>query len=194
MQFKIEGTTLLAYDEDHQEPKVVIPDGVTVIAHSVFAGCNEVKEIIIPDSVQKIEFSAFRNSGLTSIVIPDSVTELGSGAFSECWRLTHAVIGRGITRLKDCTFETCQYLEHLELPEGLEHIDYHALVECYSLKTIWVNGREYRIRDPEAPKPVRLVFEHLEEIRDDIRAYYESGAMDEFEYIDYQIAGDGYDY
>ena len=44
------------------------------------------------------------------------------------------------------------------------------------------------------PKPVQLVFDSLEEIRDKIRYDYENGLMDEFEYVDYQIAGDGYSY
>ena len=44
------------------------------------------------------------------------------------------------------------------------------------------------------PLPVRLVYDCLEEIRDKIRRDYENGLMDEFEYVDYNIAGDGYSY
>ena len=42
--------------------------------------------------------------------------------------------------------------------------------------------------------PVQLVYDCLEEIRAKIRRDYENGLMDEFEYIDYYIAGDGYSY
>jgi hypothetical protein len=194
MQFQIEGTTFVKLDEEAQEKRFVIPDGITQIKRFAFYSCKQVEEVVIPDSVTEIGDCAFMYSGLTSLVVPDSVTEMGREICSECRRLTRAVIGRGITRLRERTFEYCQSLEHLELPEGLERIESRALEECYSLRTVWVNGKEYRIRDPEAPKPVQLVYDHLEDIRDRIRAYYESGAMDEFEYIDYQIAGDGYDY
>ena len=54
--------------------------------------------------------------------------------------------------------------------------------------------REYRLRDPEAPRPVKLVLDNLEYIRDRIQSDYEDGLMDEFEYTDYNIAGDGYSY
>ena len=194
MQFQIEGTTFVKLNEDRQEKKIVIPDGITKIGRFAFSSCKEVQEVVIPDSVQEIEGGAFMYSGLKSLLIPDSVTVLDWEICRECYRLESAVIGRGITRLRDSMFMSCQSLEHLELPEGLERIEPRALEECYSLRTVWVNGTEYRIRDPEAPRPVQLVYDHLQEICDRIRDYYESGAMDEFEYIDYQIAGDGYSF
>lgn len=104
------------------------------------------------------------------------------------------VIGKGITQISDYTFRYCQSLEHLELPPGLERVGYYAFEECYSLRRVWVEGIEYRIRDSKAPKPVRLVFDSLEVIRNKILSDYKNGRMDEFEYIDYQIAGDGYHY
>ena len=104
------------------------------------------------------------------------------------------VIGKGITELQSRTFESCQQLDHLELPATLKRVGSYAFERCYSLKKVWVDGLEYSLRDSEAPGPVKMVYDCLEEIRDRIQSDYDNGLMDEFEYVDYNIAGDGYSY
>ena len=194
MQFTIEGNVLKHYDYDNQEEKVVIPDGIEEIGESAFYLRRKVKEIIIPDTVQKIGACAFSECGIESIIIPDSVTELKQEAFEEARELKKVILGNGITDLDSYLFRGCQNLEHLELSMNLYRVGYDSFAECYSLKTIWVNGTEYRIRDDNAPEPIKKVYESLEKIRQRVQDYYDSGAMDEFEYIDYNIAGDGYSY
>lgn len=182
------------YTNKDPEEIIVIPPWIREINGLAFRDCGKAKRIIIPDSVKKIGYGAFHGAGIVSIVIPDSVTEMGSGTFSYCSNLKSAVIGKGITELGGKAFVFCQQLEHLELPATLKHVDSYAFEKCYSLKTVWVDGKEYSLRDPDAPKPVKLVFDSLEEIRDRIRSDYDNGLMDEFEYVDYNIAGDGYSY
>ena len=194
MAFKMEGYVLKKYESDSKEETVVIPEGTKVIDRTAFMYRREVKSIVIPDTVEEIGYSAFEESGIKSIVIPDSVTKMGSEIFTECRNLVSVVIGRGITKLDTRTFRSCQSLEHLELPAGVEKIGSDCFEECYTLKKVWVDGVEYSIRDSKAPKPVQLVYDSIEASRMKIVRYYESGLMDEFEYADYQIAGDGYSF
>ena len=68
---------------------LVIPDSVTEIGYSAFSGCSSLTSITIPDSVTSIGDGAFSGcSSLTSITIPDSVTEIGNSAFKDCTSLT----------------------------------------------------------------------------------------------------------
>ena len=190
----MENTILKKYTDQTQEETVIIPEGVTEIASLAFSRRSKVKSIIIPSTVQKIAYHAFQGTGIESIIIPDTVTEIGEGLFEDCRRLTSAVIGKNITKIPHGTFRYCQLLEHLELPEGLEYVGDNAFEECYTLKTAWVGGKEYHISGSEVPKAVELVFNSLEKTRQRLWDYYESGLMDEFEYVDFQIAGDGYSY
>jgi hypothetical protein len=60
----------------------VIPNSVTSIGSSAFAGASSLTSIVIPNSVTSIGTSAFYGaSSLTSIVIPNSITSIGSYAF-----------------------------------------------------------------------------------------------------------------
>ena len=73
--------------------ELLIPDGVTSIGASAFAGCDSLTSVVIPDSVTSIGSSAFYEcSSLTSVVIPDSVTSIGDYAFLGCSSLTSVYI------------------------------------------------------------------------------------------------------
>ena len=62
--------------------KVIIPDGVRVIADSAFNKCSDITDIIMPDSVTNIGETAFLEcENLSNITIPASVTDIGSSAF-----------------------------------------------------------------------------------------------------------------
>ena len=192
--YEIEGDVFLKCNKEARKETVVVPSWIRVIDSFAFSGCEDIRHVILPDTVEEIRYGAFRYSGIKDIVVPDRVTRMENEVFEECRALKSKVKRKGIIELKERTFRICQRLERLELPEGLEKIGHRAFEECYSLKTVWVGGKEYRIRDPHAPVPVRLVYDCLEEIRNKIRRDYENGLMDEFEYIDYGISGDGYSY
>ena len=71
-------------------------------ANTLILGC---KNSIIPDSVTKIDRSAFRDCiGLTSLTIPDSVTEIGNIAFGGCTGLTSIVIPESVTQNGEFVF------------------------------------------------------------------------------------------
>lgn len=65
--------------------EIEIPDGVTHIPNSAFAGYASLTDVVLPDSVTSIGKSAFDTcSNLTSITIPGSVTSIDHCAFDVC--------------------------------------------------------------------------------------------------------------
>lgn len=58
---------------------------VLEIADNVFSGVVYLKEIILPEKLEKIGTQAFKGcTGLKNIIIPTSVAVIGDGAFSDC--------------------------------------------------------------------------------------------------------------
>lgn len=87
--FDIDKKTLIQYAIGKTNTSYTIPDGVTSIVDSAFAGCMNLESIIIPEGVTSIGNSVFDSCyGLTNITIPNSVTSIGFEAFSGCDKLT----------------------------------------------------------------------------------------------------------
>ena len=83
--------------EDENCTSYVIPEGVTKISTSAFAGCEELTSVEIPAGVMKIGDEAFSEcTSLTSIEIPASVTEIGRDAFSGCSSLSSISLPQGL--------------------------------------------------------------------------------------------------
>ena len=95
------GDCLLGIDGDAPE-KLVVPEGVRVIANDAFYNRKELKEVVLPAGVEVIGGGAFCDSGLEKITLPEDLKRIGSEVFS----------GVNITKLS--------------LPEGLEHIEKSA--------------------------------------------------------------------
>lgn len=72
---------------------------------------EEVKDLVIPNSVTSIRNYAFYNcSVLTSVTIPNSVTSIGDKAFYGCKGLTSVIIGNGVTSIGGFAFDGCSKL------------------------------------------------------------------------------------
>lgn len=100
------------------EKVLKIEDGVLVECDCDFSG-----DLVIPDSVTKIENQAFCGcDNLTSVVIPDSVTEIVDYAFYCCNRLAEVTIGKSVKTIGIGAFYDCS---------NLKTINYNA-TECMS--------------------------------------------------------------
>ncbi len=62
--------------------KVILPEGLKVIGYDSFYQMTNLKEVVLPNTLEKIASGAFGGSGITSISIPESVTMIEGGAFS----------------------------------------------------------------------------------------------------------------
>lgn len=92
---------------------VIIPayqNGMPVkeIDSYAFYQTNTVKKVIIPETVTKIGYRAFRESKLEEITIPDSVIEIGGDAFYDCYYLTKVSIPSTLTNLGYNAFGMCK--------------------------------------------------------------------------------------
>lgn len=114
--------------------------------YSLFDLCNsymydQVKEVVIPNTVTKIGNSAFNGnfgrSGsvrLTSVEIPGSVEEIGGWAFAYNETLTTLILNNGLKKIGEGAFVDAG-IKSVTIPETVTRIESQAFNSCLSLES-----------------------------------------------------------
>ncbi len=129
------------YIDGKEVKNLVIPNSVTSIGYSAFYGCSSLTSITIPNSVTRIYSYAFSGcSGLTSITIPNSVTSIGYEAFYGCTSLTSITIPNSVTSIREGAFRDCYSLTSITIPNSVTSIGNYAFSGCSGLTSINVEA------------------------------------------------------
>ncbi len=109
----------------------------------IFCPAGKTGELIIPNSVESIESSAFYNcSGLTSVTIGNNVKSIGYSAFKNCTGLTSITIPNSVTSIGACAFENCTGLTSVYIPTSVttistDYSSYSPFYKCSSYLKIY---------------------------------------------------------
>lgn len=115
-----------------------VPDGVTEIKQSAFYQCTTLESVVLPDSVESIEASAFRASGIRKICIPARVESIGVYAFADCAALERVTMEEGVEEIGAYAFANCESLTHMIMAESVKTIEEGILAECEKLEFLSV--------------------------------------------------------
>ena len=129
----VQGTlpTFLSEEEKTKIKQIVIGEGCSRIGGWVFAGCENVTDVLLPMSLRIIAENAFRGcSHLNNIVLPEKLVGLSDGAFQSCATLESMVIPKNIHTLPRNVFRDCTRMKKLVLSEGILRIHPSALWGC----------------------------------------------------------------
>ncbi len=106
------------YLNGEEVKNLVIPNSVTSIGGYAFSGCSGLTSLTIGNSVTSIGGYAFSGcSGLTSLTIGNSVTSIGNSTFSGCSSLASVTIGNSVTSIGSCAFYNCQGLTSVQITD-----------------------------------------------------------------------------
>ena len=83
---------------------IIIPETVTTIDAGSFYGCSALETINIPSGVTRIEESSLRATGLKNIVFHEGVTYFGKQAFRDCENLEEIYINAPSFTIESNTF------------------------------------------------------------------------------------------
>ena len=105
------GNSLAVYPQGKTDEKFNIPAGTDSICDYAFLGNQNLKNVILPDSVKSIGNGAFSGcSALTSVTIGENVKSIGAYAFFNCLSLKSVKLSDTITEIGDSAFG-CYYEE-----------------------------------------------------------------------------------
>ena len=108
-------------------------------AHHLYLNGEEVKDLVIPNSVTSIGSYAFYNfDALTSVTIGNSVTSIGSYAFYKCSGLTSVTIGNSVKSIGSSAFYGCSGLTSVTIGNSVTSIGYGAFEGCSGLTSVTI--------------------------------------------------------
>ena len=103
------GNSLVVYPQGKADEKFNIPAGTDSICDYAFLGNQNLKNVILPDSVKSIGNGAFSGcSALTSVTIGENVKSIDAYAFFNCLSLKSVKLSDTITEIGDSAFG-CYY-------------------------------------------------------------------------------------
>ena len=123
-------------------------ENIQYIGPWAFCGCKNLKNVTFSESLEMIDFEAFRESGLESVTIPAktklSSTEIEAigGYFRDCENLKTVIFedraeSNKTFYIHEFTFAYCTSLEKIVLPKNVEKIVvcHGAFLNCENLKS-----------------------------------------------------------
>ncbi len=167
--FVIEDGVLTKYNGPGGD--VVVPDGVTSIGRSVFAGRKDITGVKLPDGLISIGIMSFEGSGLTSIDMPDSVTIIKDSSFASCRKLTDVKLSNNLKTIEGYAFQYCESITTIKLPNSMTRIRTDAFTLCKNLASI------------EIPKSITEIEAFAFVGSNNLRDVYYAGTKSEWEKI-----------
>ena len=106
------------FSEQNNLKSMTIPEGTKAV-NGTFSGCENIEEIILPESLELISFSAFEDcKSVTTIKIPDNVHSIYERAFDGCENLTSIEFPNGLEQMV-CSFSDCNSLTEIIIPDSV---------------------------------------------------------------------------
>lgn len=126
-----DGTTLLRCPSSSTLDIKQIPNYIRVIAKGAFRGCQNLRTVTIPSTVQRIEAGAFCCvPNLTTVIC--YAKEICEDAFTDCPNLEVLVLGFGVQKIAGTIVRNSPKLKVLVLPDSVQAITpkkYAAMTE-----------------------------------------------------------------
>ena len=118
------------------EEEVVIPstihgEEITAIGDAAFNEKQNIKKIVVPDTVNFIGEGAFAfNKRLISLKLPKNLKTVSRGMCIACTNLKELDIPDSVTEIVDYAFLECKNWESITLPKNLESVGLWSFAGC----------------------------------------------------------------
>ena len=115
-----------------------VPDGVTIVGEWAFYECNQIENLVFPDSLKTLERHSFYGcDNLRHVDYGNGLEEApGSMTFAYCHKLTETNLPLSFKTIGPLMYHGCMGLENIVIPDGVETIGEEAFSFCTNLKSV----------------------------------------------------------
>ncbi|MEE0928323.1 MAG: leucine-rich repeat protein, partial [Acutalibacteraceae bacterium] len=124
---------------------VELPEGLVSIGDWAFYRTSALTDVDLPEGLEYIGWSAFNNSGLTSLKVPDSVEIIDSAAFAGS-KITSVDLSNGIVEIYSYAFANTP-VTSIVMPDSLEYLGAGAFYGCKNLTSATIGSGLWIIDD-----------------------------------------------
>lgn len=131
---------------------IIVPGGIENIPGYAFAGCTSLETVVLEEGVKTMtaQYGIFEGCcALKEISFPDTL-ELGNyldGMFATCESLKSVRLPASLGRIPEEMFAGCVSLEYIEIPDSVTLIDSGAFAGCTSLSEMKISKNVTEIRE-----------------------------------------------
>ena len=159
-------TESLYYMLSAEKGKCEVPDGIREIASRAFEGNNDLKEIVLSDSVTILQPEAIEYcKNLTSVNLPRGIEFITAYVFSNCPKLASVVIPDSVSTISIGAFENCKGLKEVVIPASVSLISENTFAEARNQIRCQIKTDSGRYpgdcTDPEEPEKGHCKKTHL---------------------------------
>lgn len=106
-----------------------------------FMGCYNLTEIVIPESVVKIDAMAFKGcKNLRKVSLGNGLCEIGIFAFQDCVSLSEISLPNTLEKIGGMAFEGCTSLKNIVIPNSVKELGTGIFKDCSNLSSIQLNN------------------------------------------------------
>ena len=109
--------------------------GLTAIADEAFKDCQNLATVTLPEGLESIGNSSFRETGLTSIKFPQSLINISGYAFTDCASLASIDFNGCSATIYEATLAGCHSLTEIIVPSTCTMVGWDHFGYCNSLKS-----------------------------------------------------------
>ena len=135
--FNKDKSVLMCYPNGKKGDTYVITDNIKELADYAFRYAKFLKNINVPNTVNKIGYEVFSNSSLTDVTLDCKI--IADRAFRYDSGLKNVEIGEDVEQIVGLTFEGCGSLSNLYINNDKVNITGRKFLNCTSLKEIKFN-------------------------------------------------------
>ena len=121
-------------------PKMIDGLPVKAIGNRAFCDNKRMRKVVLPNSIDIIGISAFKNSFIESISLGSGLTYIDRYAFFGCCKLTSIAFPEKLECISDSAFERCCKLTHITFPENLITVAFAAFNRCDALESVYIGS------------------------------------------------------
>ena len=112
----------MAFSNCEQIVEVVLPDSISYIGEVAFEGCYKLSKINFPSSLKKIEKSTFLGCAFTELVFTEGLETIGKYAFMNCFKVKKIVLPKTLKRVENGGLDACSKVEEIVIPDSMVYI------------------------------------------------------------------------